>query len=117
MPTRWTAVLRSFRLRYGSPSRCTSQALALRGEVKVTLIFRGFRSLISRIVVLLVVAAAAPAIAGTVQATAATLAVDVQVTTHQSSAAASITSPTFTTHQANEVLVAFLTSDGPNAAA
>jgi hypothetical protein len=62
-------------------------------------------------------AAAVPAVAGTVQASAATLAVDVQVTTHQSSAAASIASPTFTTHQANEVLIAFLTSDGPNSAA
>jgi chitodextrinase len=54
---------------------------------------------------------------GAVKASAATLAVDVQVTTHQSSAAASITSPGFTTHQANEVLIAFLTSDGPNKAA
>jgi len=41
------------------------------------------------------------------------LAIDVQVTTHQSSAATSITSPPFTTHQANEVLLAFATSDGP----
>ena len=83
----------------------------------MTVIFRNFRSLISRVGVLLVLAAAAPAIADTVMASAATLAVDVQVTTHQSSAAASITSPTFTTHQANEVLIAFLTSDGPNKAA
>jgi fibronectin type 3 domain-containing protein len=60
---------------------------------------------------------AASATVGNVKASAATLAVDVQVTTHQSSAAASITSPTFTTHQTNEVLIAFLTSDGPNRAA
>ena len=83
----------------------------------MTLIFRNFRSLISRIGVLLVLAAAAPALASTVKASAATLAVDVQVSTHQSTAAASITSPTFTTHQANEVLFAFLASDGPNEAA
>jgi chitodextrinase len=62
-------------------------------------------------------AAAAPALVGAGPASAAALAVDVQVTTHQSSAAASITSPAFTTHQANEVLLAFLTSDGPNRAA
>src|SRR5262249_6349315 len=53
---------------------------------------------------------------GAVRASAATLAVDVQMTTHQSSPAASITSPAFSTHQSNEVLIAFLTSDGPNQA-
>jgi len=67
-------------------------------------------------VAVLVLAVAGSVLVGDVKASAATLAVDVQVTTQQSSAAASITSPTFTTHQANEVLIAFLTSDGPNQA-
>jgi hypothetical protein len=67
--------------------------------------------------VVIMLAIAAPALVGAGTASAATLAVDVQVTTHRSSVAASITSPTFTTHQANEVLLAFLTSDGPNRAA
>jgi chitodextrinase len=48
---------------------------------------------------------------GDPSAWASSLAVDVQVSTHQSSAAANITSPTFSTHQANELLLAFLTSD------
>src|SRR5215475_14193739 len=43
----------------------------------------------------IVLGVAASATVGSVKAGAATLAVDVQVTTHQSSAAASITSPTF----------------------
>jgi hypothetical protein len=45
---------------------------------------------------------------------ASTLAVDTTVSTHQGTAAASITSPAFTTHQTNELLVAFLASDGPS---
>ena len=79
---------------------------------------RSSRSLTSRIatVVALVLAVAASTIVGVVRASAATLTVDVQVTTHQSSPAASITSPAFSTHQSNEVLIAFLTSDGPNQA-
>lgn len=82
----------------------------------MTVVFRSSRSLTLRIsaVIVLMLATAAYALVGAGKASAATLAVDVQVTTHQSSAAASITSPTFTTHQANEVLIAFLTSDGPN---
>ena len=47
---------------------------------------------------------------------AATLAVDVTVTTHQSTGGSSITSPPITTHQANELLVVFVTSDGPSGA-
>jgi uncharacterized repeat protein (TIGR01451 family) len=42
-----------------------------------------------------------------------TLAIDKLVTTHQTSAAASITSPSFTTTQGGELVLAFLTSDGP----
>jgi hypothetical protein len=84
----------------------------------VILVFRCSRSLAWRMgaLAVLVLAVAGSALVGVVKASAATLAVDVQVTTQQSSAAASITSPTFTTHQANEVLIAFLTSDGPNQA-
>src|SRR5215469_4508186 len=80
---------------------------------------RNFRSFISRIAaaVVLVLGVGASVTVGTLRASAATLAVDVQVTTHQSSAAASITSPVFSTDQSNEVLIAFLTSDGPNRAA
>lgn len=47
------------------------------------------------------------------QAKAAGLAVDVLVTKQQTSPAASITSPTFTTSQSNELLLAFIASDGP----
>jgi chitodextrinase len=78
---------------------------------------RSSRTLSSRIaLVALVLAVAASTIVGVVRASAATLAVDVQVSTHQSSPAASITSPGFSTHQSNEVLIAFLTSDGPGQA-
>jgi len=45
---------------------------------------------------------------------AATLAVDVTVNTHQATAASTLTSGAITTHQPNELLVAFLTSDGPS---
>jgi chitodextrinase len=41
------------------------------------------------------------------------LAIDVQVSTHPSSAASTITSPTFDTKQGNELLEAFITTDGP----
>jgi fibronectin type 3 domain-containing protein len=85
----------------------------------MTLVFRSSSSRTLRIgvAVVLILAAAASAVVGSGKASAATLAVDAQVTTHQSSRAASITSPTFSTHAANEVLIAFLTSDGPNKAA
>ena len=88
------------------------------GRPPVILVFRRSRSLAWRMgaLAVLVLAVVGSALVGVVKASAATLAVDVQVTTQQSSAAASITSPTFTTHQANEVLIAFLTSDGPNRA-
>src|SRR5215213_1294845 len=43
-----------------------------------------------------------------------TLAVDTLVTTHQTTAATTISSPTFSTAQPGELLVAFATSDGPN---
>ena len=45
---------------------------------------------------------------------AATMAVDVTVNTHQSAAASTLTSGAVTTHQTNELLVAFVTSDGPS---
>jgi chitodextrinase len=50
----------------------------------------------------------------TVNNTAAPITVDKQVTTHQTPKGTSITSPTFTTTQGNELLVAFITSDGSN---
>jgi chitodextrinase len=53
---------------------------------------------------------------GTSSDAAVALAVDKQVTTHQAAAASSITSPTFTTSQSNELLIAFITSDGPSGA-
>ena len=62
---------------------------------------------------------AAITIIGTAEPAAAVtapLAIDVQVSTHQSSSASTITSPTFSTHQTNEVLLAFLASDGPKTA-
>jgi len=85
----------------------------------MALIFRSSRSGFLRVgaLVVIVLTVVASALAGGGTASAATLAVDVQVTTHQSSAAPSVTSPAFTTHQASEVLIAFLTSDGPNRAA
>jgi chitodextrinase len=43
----------------------------------------------------------------------APLAIDVQVSTHTTSAATTITSPTFSTKQANEILEAFVATDGP----
>jgi cell migration-inducing and hyaluronan-binding protein len=45
------------------------------------------------------------------------LAVDVQVSTHQSSPGTTIATPQFTTHSVNELLVAFVASDGPQAGA
>ena len=43
--------------------------------------------------------------------------VDKTVTTHQTSAAASISSPTFSTTSSSELLLAFISSDGPSAGA
>jgi hypothetical protein len=48
------------------------------------------------------------------RAAAAGITVDKQVTTHQSTSSTSVTSPAFTTSQSNELLAAFLSSDGPN---
>src|SRR3954451_21185771 len=45
---------------------------------------------------------------------AAGLAMDVNVSLHQTTAATSISSPTFSTHQTNELLLAFVMSDGPS---
>ena len=62
---------------------------------------------------------AAITIIGTAEPAAAVtapLAIDVQVSTHQSSSASTITSPNFSTHQTDEVLLAFLASDGPKTA-
>lgn len=53
-----------------------------------------------------------PLLTGT--AAAAGLALDKQVSTHQSSGATSVTSPAFSTAQTNELLVAFVSSDGPS---
>jgi hypothetical protein len=85
----------------------------------VTFVLRNsrLRTLHIGALVVLILAACAYAVVGSGKASAGTLAVDVQVTTHQSPAAASITSPVFSTHSTNEVLLAFLTSDGPNKAA
>jgi chitodextrinase len=82
----------------------------------VTATLRRTRPAVTRVrgAIVLIAALAAWATLGAVPASAASLAVDAQVTTHQSSAAASITSPAFSTHQTNEVLLAFLASDGPN---
>jgi hypothetical protein len=44
----------------------------------------------------------------------AQITVDAYVSTHQTSPAASISSPAFSTSQPNELVVAYLTSDGPN---
>src|SRR3954454_24358593 len=51
--------------------------------------------------------------AGAATAQAATLAVDKVVSTNQTTAATSIVSPAFGTSAGNELLVAFVTSDGP----
>ena len=61
---------------------------------------------------------ASSAVAASPAASAASsgLAVDAQVTTHLSVAAASVTSPAFSTTQPNELLVAFIASDGPKTA-
>jgi hypothetical protein len=47
------------------------------------------------------------------QPISASLALDNLVSTHQSSASSSVTSPAFTTSQAGELLIAFMGSDGP----
>ena len=47
---------------------------------------------------------------------AAAVAVDKTVTTHQTSGAASIASPAITTSAPGELLLAFITSDGPSSA-
>jgi chitodextrinase len=44
----------------------------------------------------------------------AALAVDAQVSTHQTKAATTIATPAFSTKYSNELLTAFITSDGPN---
>ncbi len=49
----------------------------------------------------------------TVTNTTAALATDVTVSTNQSAAATTITSPSFSTASANQLVVAFITSDGP----
>ena len=48
---------------------------------------------------------------------AASVVVDKTVTTHQASAATSISSPAFSTTSSSEVLLAFISSDGPSAGA
>ncbi len=48
------------------------------------------------------------------RASAAGLAIDASVTTHQSAASASVTSGPLSTTSANDLLVAFIASDGPN---
>jgi hypothetical protein len=53
-------------------------------------------------------------VTATVNNVAATVTLDKQITTHQSSKSTSITSPSLTTSQSNELLVAFITSDGPS---
>jgi hypothetical protein len=49
-----------------------------------------------------------------VTTTSTSLSVDAQVTTHQTSASTSIASPGLSTTGSNELLVAFIASDGPN---
>jgi hypothetical protein len=53
-------------------------------------------------------------VAVTVNNVALPVTLDTQVTTHQSSKATSISSPSLTTAQSGELLVAFITSDGPS---
>lgn len=48
-----------------------------------------------------------------VPAQAAALAVDAQVVTHQANASSSVASPAFSTSQANELILAFVSADGP----
>src|SRR4051794_24091762 len=50
-------------------------------------------------------------------ASAATVAVDAIVNGHQSAPSVTIAAPALTTHQSNELLVAFVSSDGPSASA
>ncbi len=57
------------------------------------------------------------AMLGAVPASVATLAIDAQVSGHQRASSTSISSPVFSTRQTNEVVLAFLTSDGPRATA
>ncbi len=64
----------------------------------------------------ILLACALGALVGGAQAAAAGLSVDASVATHQSSAAKTITSAALSTTQANDLLVAFIASDGPNKA-
>ena len=52
---------------------------------------------------------------GASSASAAGLAIDKSVSTHQTSAATTVSSPSLTTAQPGELLIAFISSDGPSA--
>jgi fibronectin type 3 domain-containing protein len=52
---------------------------------------------------------------GASSASAAGLAIDKTISTHQTSAASTVSSPSLTTAQPGELLIAFITSDGPSA--
>lgn len=81
---------------------------------RLTALIMHLRPVVPRLVVaiLAVLSVLAGFIVSAGPAFAASLAVDATVTTHQSTAATTITSPAITTHQPNDLLVAFLTSDG-----
>lgn len=77
---------------------------------------RGFKKTNIKLRLLLMAALCAGLVTSIVmmpQANAAGMAVDVLVTKQQTSPGTSITSPTFTTSQNNELLLAFIASDGP----
>ena len=66
------------------------------------------------VLVALVISAAGQVVSGGTRAQAAGgLSVDKLVTTHATKSVTSVTSPAFTTSQAGELLLAFVTSDGP----
>jgi hypothetical protein len=52
-------------------------------------------------------------VTATVPSSSSVISVDASVTTHQSTAGTTITAPAITTTQSNELLLAFLSSDGP----
>lgn len=72
------------------------------------------RSNLLVLTVVLAIGGVTPAL--TMRATAAGLSLDKTVVTHQSAASTAITSATVSTAQPNELLVAFLASDGPSGA-
>lgn len=64
--------------------------------------------------IVIVLCAGAALVLGVGSASAAPLTIDTTVTTHQSAAGSTISSPALTTSQPGELLLAFLSSDGPS---